>query len=69
MAKKRSGPGGRREGAGRPRKLKAPIQRWVHLEQRDAERADKRAKTEGISFAELVRRAIRAYLRSPRERR
>ena len=68
MAKKRSGPGGKREGAGRPRELKAPVQRWIQLEQREADRADKRAAAEGISFAALVRRAIRAYLRSPREK-
>ena len=69
MAKKRSGPGGRREGAGRPRELNDPVQRWVQLERSDAKRAERRANAEGISFAELVRRAIRAYLRSPREKR
>ena len=54
--------GGRREGAGRPRVLKEPVDRWVRLEQEDAEAAEKLAKQRGISLSELIRRVLRSYL-------
>ena len=54
--------GGRREGAGRPRVLKEPVDRWVRLEREDAEAAEELAKRRGISLSELIRRALRSYL-------
>ncbi len=65
-AKARGTWGGRREGAGRPSKLVEPIARWVQIERRDLEAAEQLAAERGISFAELVRRAVRTYLRRHR---
>jgi hypothetical protein len=69
MARKKIGRGGRREGAGRPPVLKDPTQRWVNFERRDLGRGERRARAEGISFAELVRKALRRYLQTKRERK
>ncbi len=67
MARKKSGRGGRREGAGRPPVLTEPTQRWVNFERLDLERGERRARADGIPFAELVRRALRLYLQVDRE--
>ena len=64
MSRKRSGRGGRREGAGRPPILNEPSQRWVNFERLDLEQGERRARAEGISFAELVRNALRLYLQT-----
>lgn len=42
--------------------LSDPVQRWVNFERRDLARAERQARAEGISFAELVRKALRQYL-------
>ncbi len=68
MAKRKAGWGGRREGAGRPPRLKEPVTRWVKLERSDVESAEKIAEERDISFAEIVRRALRAYLKRHRRR-
>ncbi len=67
MARRKSGRGGRREGAGRPPVLKEATQRWVNFERRDLERGERMARAEGISFAELVRGALRLYLRTDKK--
>ena len=56
MAAKRTGPG-------RPRLLEDPVQSWVQMERKDAEAAEALAKRKGLSFAELVRRAVKAYIK------
>ena len=55
--------GGRRKGAGRPARLEDPVSRWVQIERHDLEAAEQLAKERGLSVAEIVRRALRAYLR------
>ena len=66
--KKRGGWGGPRKGAGRPPVLKDPVDRWVRLEREDAETAEQLARERGISFSELVRRALGNYLRRTKRR-
>ncbi len=68
MARKKTGRGGRREGAGRPPVLREPIRRWVNFERQDLERGERRAQAEGISFAEFVRRALRQTLQTRRKK-
>ena len=63
LARKKGTWGGRRKGAGRPAVLKDPVDRWVRLERGDAEAAGKVAAKRGISFSELIRRALRSYLK------
>ena len=52
----------------RPRKpgpiptLKRPVQRWVQIEQADLRQAEKLCVRRGISFAALMRAALRSYL-------
>ena len=52
----------------RPRKpgpkptLKRPIPRWVQIEQADLRRAEKLCAQRGVSFAALIRAALRSYL-------
>ena len=53
----------KRRGLGRPRFLEDPVQFWGQMERKDAEAAEAWAKKKGISFAELVRRAVKAYIR------
>ena len=50
--------------AGRPAVLEDPVQRWVQFEREDLKEADKLAKERGISFAELCRKALAAYMRA-----
>ena len=59
MAAKRTGPG-------RPRLLEDPVQSWIQMEREDAEAAESLAEKQGISFAEFVRRALKAYIRRSR---
>ncbi len=68
LARKKGTWGGRREGAGRPAVLKDPVDRWVRLEQGDAEAADTLAAERGISLSELMRRALRSYLKRRKRR-
>ncbi len=68
MARRKAGWGGRREGAGRPPRLDEPVTRWVKLERSDVESAEEIAKTRGISFAEIIRRALRGYLKRQQRR-
>ncbi len=56
----------KRRGPGRPRLLEDPVQYWVQMERKDAEDAEALAKRKGLSFAELVRRAVKVYLRRSR---
>ena len=58
--------GGRREGAGRPAVLDDPVSRWVQIERPDLEAAEQLARARGISFAELMRRALKTYLHRPK---
>ena len=60
--KKKASWGGPREGAGRPQVLDDPVDRWIRLERPDAEAAEELARKRGISFAALIRRALRMYL-------
>ncbi len=62
MAQKKGSWGGRREGAGRPSVLKDPVDRWVRIERRDAEAAEKHARAQGLSFSALMRKALGRYL-------
>ena len=62
MAQKKGSWGGRREGAGRPAVFKDPVDRWFRIERRDAEAAEKYARAQGLSFSELMRKALRRYL-------
>ena len=60
MATRKKGTrGGRREGAGRPVELDEPVSRWVQIERRDLEAGEEFARGRGISFAELIRRALK----------
>ncbi len=68
MAQKKSTWGGRREGAGRPAVLKNPVDRWIRLEQEDAEAAGKLAAKRRISLSELMRRVLRGYLKRQKRR-
>ncbi len=42
--------------------LKRPVQRWVQFEQGNVRRAEKFCARQGISFAALLRTALRDYL-------
>lgn len=60
--------GGRRKGAGRPPVLGDPVDRWIRLERTDAEAAEELAANRGISLSELMRRALRSYLKRQKRR-
>ena len=60
--------GGSRKGAGRPPTLKGPVDRWVRLEKEDVDEAEQVAAMRGISFSELIRRALRGYLKRQKRR-
>ncbi len=68
MARKKGTWGGRREGAGRPAVLKNPVDRWIRLEQEDAEAAENLAAERGISLSEFMRRVLRSYLKRQKRR-
>ncbi len=54
--------GGRREGVGRPREFKDSVDRTVRFERAELEAAKRIAERRGVSFGEIVRRALRAYI-------
>ena len=60
--------GGRRKGAGRPAVLSDPVDCWIRLERTDAEAAEELAANRGISLSELMRRALRSYLKRQKRR-
>ena len=66
--KKKATWGGRREGAGRPARLVEPVDRWVRMERTDAEAAEQLAAKRGISLSELMRRALRMYVKRQKTR-
>ena len=68
VARKKSTWGCRRKGAGRPAVLEEPVERWVRLERKDAEAAEKLAKEKRISLSELMRRALRSYVKRQKRR-
>ena len=68
MAKRKTGWGGRREGAGRPTFFHEPVDRRVRLERSEAEAAENFASDRGISLSELIRRALRSYLNRQKRR-
>ncbi len=63
MAQKRSTRGGWRPGAGRPAEFDDPVDRMFRVERRDAKEAEAVAARLGISVSELIRRALRTYLK------
>ena len=58
--------GGRRENAGRPSMFDDPVDRRVRLERSEAETAERYARSREISLSELLRRALRTYMRQKR---
>ena len=48
--------------------LKDPVTRWVKLERADEQAVAKLAEARGVSFAEIVRRAVRTYLTRQKRR-
>lgn len=62
-AGKRSGWGGSRPGAGRPRVVQEPERITVDFEKRDMEALRKLAESRGTSVADLIRRAMSRFLR------
>ena len=63
MAERKTGWGGRREGAGRRRLVADPVDVLVRLDRPDAEASKALAEARGISVPELIRRILRSYLR------
>jgi hypothetical protein len=59
--RKKSGRGGRREGAGRKRILDGARTLSVTLEEADYEAVERLAETRSVSFASVVREAVKAY--------
>ncbi len=62
-SRKQTGWGGAREGAGRKRVLKDRRRVGVDLEGPDFQRVKALAAKRGISISEVVREAVRAYLK------
>jgi len=48
--------------------LTDPVDRWIRLEKADAEAGETIAAQRGVSFSELMRRALRSYLRRHKRR-
>ena len=63
MAGRKAGWGGRRPGAGRRRVFADPVDFLVRLDREDAEASKAVAEARGISVPELIRQALRTYLR------
>ena len=63
MAQRKKGWGGRREGSGRPALFGDPVERRLLLERSEAEAAEDFARKRGISLSELIRRALRTYIK------
>lgn len=61
-AKKRSGPGGARPGAGRPRVVQDPVRLTVDYERADFEHLEAIAERRGVSVASVVREAVRTFV-------
>ena len=68
MTRRRGGWGGRRRGAGRKPIVKDPVRLGIDHEREDVEALRVLAKRRGLSVAEIVRKAVKAYLRGHRER-
>ena len=62
MTRRRGGWGGRRRGAGRKPIVQDPVRLGIDHEREDVEALKALAKRRGLSVAEIVRRAVRAYL-------
>ena len=60
--RKKSGRGGRREGAGRKPVLKGATTLSVTLEHADYKAVELLAEKRGASFASVVREAVKAYM-------
>jgi predicted DNA-binding ribbon-helix-helix protein len=60
--RKKSGRGGRREGAGRKPVLDGARTLSVTLEDSDYEAVEHLAEARGVSFAKVVREAVKAYM-------
>jgi hypothetical protein len=60
--RKKSSRGGFREGAGRKRVLKGATTLSVILEASDYKAVEKLAEKRGVSFASVVREAVKAYM-------
>jgi hypothetical protein len=63
MAKRKTGWGGRRKGAGRKHELNDSVLRSVAFERVELERLAGLARSEKVSTSEIVRRACWVYLR------
>jgi hypothetical protein len=63
----KDGRGGARPGAGRKAVLDEPVSITVDLEKGDAGALRARASAESVSMAELVRKAVSAYLKRHRK--
>ncbi len=62
-AKRKSGRGGPRPGSGRPPILEEPVSYRVNLARSDHDALRDLAEETGVSAMELVRRAVRQFLR------
>ena len=60
--RKKSGRGGFREGAGRKRILKDATTLSVTLEASDYKAVERLAEKRGVSFASVVREAVKTYM-------
>jgi hypothetical protein len=60
--------GGARRGAGRPRQVQDPVRLAIDHEREDAEALRELAEERGTSVAELVRAAVRVYVKRYRGR-
>jgi hypothetical protein len=65
MSERKSGRGGTRPGAGRPRVLEDSVSYRVNVERKDLDALDELAAAKDVSTMALVRRAIRQLLRRP----
>ena len=62
-ARKKTGRGGAREGAGRPRRVKDPVRFTLDFERPHFEALEALAGEREDSVAEVVRKAVEAYLK------
>ena len=60
--RKKSGPGGRREGAGRKPVLKGATTLSVTFEASDHKAVERLAEKRGVSVASVVREAVKTYM-------
>ena len=66
--REKAGWGGRRKRAGRPAVLEDPADVSFKMERRDVQAGQRLAERQRISFAELVRRAVKAYTKRHKRR-